>query len=51
LIQTLKDHKTLERVDLGDNKNIGENGMNMLAEILKTKFALSRLKIKRKNKE
>ncbi len=51
LVSTLKDHKSIEKVDLGDNKKIDEKGINHLSEILKSKFSLSKLTLKRKSKE
>lgn len=44
----LKDHLSLERIDLGDNKNLGNNGVKALAEALKTRYTISKLVMTRK---
>jgi Ran GTPase-activating protein (RanGAP) involved in mRNA processing and transport len=51
LVSTLKDHKSIEKVDIGNNSKIDEKSINFLSEILKSKFTLSKLTLKRKIKE
>lgn len=50
LVSMLKEHLSLERIDLGDNKNLGNNGVKALAEALKTRYTISKLVMTRKTK-
>lgn len=47
LSSLLKDHKTLSRVDLGNNPNLGITGITALSESLKSKFMISKLVMRR----
>jgi Ran GTPase-activating protein (RanGAP) involved in mRNA processing and transport len=43
LIVALKDHKSLVRVDCGDNLQLGVDGITVLAQTLKSRFLISKL--------
>lgn len=51
LVQALKDHKTLTRVDLGNNKKLGIGGITAMAEVLKSRFLVSKLVMTRTQKK
>jgi hypothetical protein len=50
LVAMLKEQKSLERIDLGDNNNLGQTGVKALSEALKTRYMISKLIMTRKKK-
>jgi len=48
LVTALKDHKSLVRVDIGENSQMGSDGITVLAQALKSKFLISKLVMTRK---
>lgn len=50
IVDLMKDHKTLRRVNLGDIPSLGISGITTLAEVLKSRFMVSKLVMTRKTK-
>ena len=48
LVKALIDHKTLKRVDIGNNEKIGVDGIGTIAQTLTTKYMIGNLVMRRK---
>ena len=48
LVKALIDHKTLKRVDIGNNEKIGVDGIGTIAQTLTTKYMVGNLVMRRK---
>ena len=50
LVQAMTDHKSLVTVDLGNNRKLGMSGITTTAEVLKSKYLVSKLVMTRSKK-
>ena len=47
LVDALKDHQSLTKIEIGDNPKLGESGIKTLSEVLKSRYSVSKLLMRR----